>query len=110
MKYPTIFDDGRTVELDLHGARVDEALRLTRRLIDEAYKRGRSMVRLIHGRSTSDADAFANTIKHALYAEFDRGAYGKVVTGVVRMDGAMLVSLPVSTRTNPNKIKIFDIQ
>ncbi len=110
MPFPSISDDGSVLELDLHGATVDEALRLARRALKEAGRRGRSSVRLIHGRSTDTSDPFVATIKRALYDELERGAYGDLVTGVIRMDGAMLLSLPVGGRVNPARISMLDIQ
>ncbi len=110
MFYPTVTDDGHVLQLDLHGASVVEALHLTRRAITEAHHRGRSMVRLIHGKSTSQRDPYANTIKNALYEEFDQKAYGNMVTAVSKLDGVALVSLTIPQWTDPNKITIFDLQ
>ena len=54
MPYPRVDDDGQTVTLDLHGAPVDEAVRLARRLVREAARRGRRTVKIVHGQSTSN--------------------------------------------------------
>lgn len=110
MSYPTVTDDGTTLELDLHGATVDLALLLVNRAIREARHRGRSSIRIIHGRSTSDANPWNRTIKHALYDELDAGAYDGLITGVVRLDGAVMLSFPVASVRNDSRISIFDLQ
>ncbi|MFW5955218.1 MAG: Smr/MutS family protein [Rhodothermales bacterium] len=109
MPYPRLFDDGQTVELDVHGATVDDALRLVRRTVSEACRRGRASVRIIHGHSSSDPEARNRTIKHALYDELDRRAFGEMVTSVVHFEGSMLFALPVRTSLDPRRISLRDV-
>ncbi len=91
MPYPTLDDDGQTVTLDLHGATVDEALGLARRVVAAAARRGRRNVRIIHGRSTSDRPTRDRTIKQALHDLLDRGA------------------LDVTTPTDTAPIRLLDV-
>lgn len=110
MAFPSLRDDGHIVELDLHGATIDEALRLAARTIREAHRRGRSSIRVIHGRSTSQLDPYAPSIKRAFYAELDRGAYSEVVTSVIRMDGAATLSLELGRAVDTRRMSILDVQ
>jgi DNA-nicking Smr family endonuclease len=63
---PHIRDDGATVEVDLHGLTVDDAVYFAGRLLSVAIRRGRTRLTFIHGASTSDPRLRNRTIKHAL--------------------------------------------
>ena len=106
MPYPTLQDDGATVTLDLHGATVAEAIRLTQVLVREAVRRGRRTVKLIHGRSTSDALRQNRTIKHELYALLEGGALDYAVTNVWRAEGHLLLALDPTATPDPAPIRL----
>lgn len=109
MPSPRLSDDGQTVTLDLHGARVSEAERLIRRTVSLAAGRGRHRLTVVHGASTSD-DLYRNrTIRHALYDLLDRGALDAWVTDAVRLDGSTVLALPVSSAPDPQRLSILDI-
>lgn len=110
MRAPTLTDDGRTVVLDVHGSRVDEAVALVGRAAAVAGRRGRLTLRVVHGHSTSDPRARNRTIRHALHAALDDGAYAGLVTGAVRFDGHLLLSLPLASRPNATPIRLADLR
>lgn len=107
---PALEDDGQRVTLNLHGCTVDEALDLARRTLQAAQRRGRQRVRLIHGASTSDARIGNRTIKHALYDALDRGTLAHGTTGAWRAEGHLLLSLDVTARTNPRRLRLGDVR
>lgn len=108
MPYPTLQDDGYTVTLDLHGATVDEALDLTRQVVREAARRGRSSIKIIHGTSTSNTASGNRSIKQALYDLLDRQALEASITSAWRADGSLLLSLGISSARNPNMMRLLD--
>lgn len=112
MPYPTLHDDGRQVTLDLHGATVEEAVRLAEHTIQAAAARGRHQVKLIHGASTSYGDG--RTIKRALHAALDdragRGVLARYGTSAWRADGHVLVALDVTRTPNPTRLRLADVQ
>lgn len=108
MPFPQIRDNGQTVELDLHGARVEDAVALTRKLLDEATRRGRSSVRLIHGHSTSDGMNY--TIKRALYDLLEESSVAAQFGSVVRSEGSLLISLPIVAGGDTRRISFLDLQ
>ncbi|MDT0632753.1 Smr/MutS family protein [Rubrivirga sp. S365] len=108
MLRPRLDDDGRTVTLDLHGARVDEALGLAHAAVVEAARRGRSTVRVVHGASTSGAGR--RTIKTALHAELDAGAFAPPVTSSFRQEGAVLLGLAPDAAPLPGRLTLRDLR
>lgn len=110
MPFPSLHDDGETVTLDLHGATVDEAVRLTTRLVREAVRRGRATAKIVHGHSTSSARYANRTIKNALYDLLDQGVLGDAVTHAWRADGHLLLSLDVTAAANRAPIRLRDIR
>ncbi|MDX1418699.1 MAG: Smr/MutS family protein [Rubricoccaceae bacterium] len=109
MARPHLHDDGSTVTLDLHGATVDEGLRLVRRAAALASRRARSSLRVVHGSSTSDLRARNRTLKHALHDLLDDGALPEV-TGDFRGEGFTLISLGVGGRGDPAPIRLSDLR
>lgn len=107
MPYPTLHDDGSVVTLDLHGATVDEAVRLARSAVDAAARRGRSQVKLIHGASTSDAGR--RTIKHALRDLLDQGALSPHVVSDWRGDAFVTCALRLGSRTDAAPLRLLDL-
>jgi hypothetical protein len=76
----TIEEEGRLVEVDLHGYSVETALELARTAVAEAYENGFRFVRLVHGRSTSQPSSYpcqAPTIKEELLRFLDEGAFAR---------------------------------
>lgn len=109
MPAPRLTDDGRTVTLDLHGVRVDDAERLILRTAALAAERGRASLTVIHGASTS-SDLYRNrTIRHALYDLLDDGALGRWVTGEVRFDGRTVLALDVLTTPDTRRLSVRDL-
>ena len=108
MPFPTLQDDGAAVTLDLHGARVDEAVALAQSTLDLAARRGRHSVKLIHGSSTSDRSPTARSIKHALeqLLERDRPA---AVTSVWQSDGHVVIGLDVGATPHPARLTLDDV-
>ena len=92
MPYPRLDDDGQTVTLDVHGATVDEALALARRVVAEAVRRGRPNVRIIHGASGRGG---RRTIREALYEALDRGTLAPGASHW-RGDGFLLLGFDVT--------------
>lgn len=109
MARPSVTDDGSSVTLDLHGATVDEAIRLVHAVVREAHARGRSSVRVVHGSSTSDPLLGNRTIKHELHTELDAGAMSSVVTGALRLENETVLSLPIGSRNQSARISLLDV-
>ena len=109
MPTPRLDDDGTTVTLDLHGATVDEAVDLSLATVRLAAQRGRASVKLIHGSSTTRRSPHRRTIKRALHALLDEGAFRPQATEAWRTDDLLVLSLNVTTATDPTKIRLLDV-
>lgn len=107
---PRLTDDGRTVTLDLHGATVAEAERLTRAAAREAARRGRATLRIVHGHSTTDRWGEARTIKTMLHALLDDRALAPHVAQSVRAEGHVLLGLAPAPRTVPARLTLADLR
>ncbi len=108
MKQPRLTDDGAAVELDVHGANVDEAIHLVRRVASLASERGRSTLRVVHGSSTSDPLALNRTIKHVLMGALEDGIPG--VASHYAMEDVTLLNLDSSAHHNPTPLTFFDFR
>lgn len=104
-----LHDDGHALTLDLHGARVDEAIDLAYAAIVEAARHGRSTVRLVHGLSTTEEGA-ARTIKTVLHDAFEDGEFDRHATGSVRMEGMMIVSIAPAPSPRPGRLTLNDLR
>ena len=104
---PRLDDDGRSVTLDLHGARVDEALAMTEAALAAAARLGRSTVRVVHGHSTTGGGA--RTIKSAVLDALDRGAFDRHVVSDLRGEGHVLFGLAVSGAPSPVRLRLADV-
>ncbi|NNE47660.1 MAG: Smr/MutS family protein [Rhodothermales bacterium] len=109
MPYPSVSDDGQTIELDLHGASVQIAEDMILATIPLAANRGRSVVRVIHGVSTSETFDDRSTIKSALLALLEQGTMDRYVTDWIVLEGSTLVSLNVTGQRDSTRILIRDI-
>lgn len=101
---PRLDDDGRQVTLDLHGARVADALELALDVFAEASRRGRSTLRIVHGHSTTGDGA--RTIKTAVLEALDDGDFG--AGSALRGEGATTLGLPLGTRPDPARLRLSD--
>lgn len=104
---PTLTDTGQAVTLDLHGARVDEALRMARRAFALAVRRGRRRLDLVHGTSTSDRFGHTRTIKHALHDWLDSGEVGAVQAQ--RGETVLTLYLDLTKPTDAARIVLRDV-
>lgn len=109
MPYPRLHDDGTTVTLDLHGATIDEAVTLARRTVQEAARRGRRTVKLIHGISAGRRRVPDRTIKQALHDLLDRQAFGPWVTGSIRSEGYLTLALDLTAASDPRPLRLQDV-
>ena len=107
---PRLADDGRAVTLDLHGATVDEAERLTRAAVREAARRGRATLRVVHGHSTTDRWGEARTIKSMLHDLLDARELAPHVAQSVRAEGRVLLGLAPAARSVPARLTLADPQ
>ncbi|MEO0560309.1 MAG: Smr/MutS family protein [Bacteroidota bacterium] len=95
--------------LDLHGVRVMDAEDLAEAVVREAARRGRSTVRLIHGTSTTDRSLDGWTIKTALHAMLDEGAFEPYTTSVFRGDGHLLLGIGAAPQPVAGRLSLRDI-
>lgn len=109
MPHPRLDDDGQSVTLDLHGARIHDALDLATSLIVEAARHGRSTVRLVHGASTADRGA-DRTIKTALHDALDDGAFDQHVTSSFRQDTVLILGLAPAPSPRPGRLRLADLR
>lgn len=106
---PTLSDDGRTVTLDLHGARVAEAEDLLWGAAEVASGAGRHTLRVVHGASTTDWDGGNRTVKTAVRALLDSGALDAWVASEHRTEGAVLLGLHASDAADRRRITLADL-
>ncbi len=108
MRQPTIRDSGQTVELDLHGASIRDAVILLRRTLLVSVQRGRSSVKVIHGYSTSVDPRRHLSIRDELYDLLDEGTLTEVQSHH-RFDGSTILLLGHFDRTDQRRITMYDI-
>ncbi len=104
---PRLTDDGQTVTLDLHGARVDEALQMARRALSLSAQRGRKRVDLVHGGSTTDG--VTHTIKSELYGWIDGPQSPRAVKSEQRTYAVLSLHLDLTTRAHPARLRLNDV-
>ncbi len=109
MARPRLDDDGQTVTLDLHGARVAEAERLIVAAVVAAARHGRRTLRVVHGHSTTDPWGETRTIKSALHRLLDGGALSPHVTQSVRGEGHLLLGLAPAPRPLAARLRLADL-
>ena len=105
-----LHDDGHLVELDLHRARVAEAARAFEEAAVLAAERGRHMLRVVHGHSTTDPRGEAATIKRAVQELLASGYLGQYVASWVDGGGATLVGLKPAGVRDARPIRLADLR
>ncbi len=108
MPYPRLDDDGQSVTLDLHGARVADALALARSAVAQAADHGRRTIRLVHGTSTADRGA-ERTIKGALHRALDDGEFDGVVASSFRGESTLTLGLDPAPSPLPGRLRLADL-
>lgn len=101
-------DDGRTVALDLHGCRVDDALGMAQAALRLAAARGRLRLDLIHGGSTTGRGA--RTIKTALHDWIDGPDAPRAVRDVQAGYGTLALHLDLTATADPARITLRDVR
>lgn len=107
MARPRLDDDGQALTLDLHGATVDEAMRLAEAVTLQAARYGRATVRLIHGSSTTGAGV--RTIKRALYDALDHGEFDRHVTTSFRDEDVLRLAIAPSPSPINGRVRLADL-
>lgn len=110
--YPRRFsDDGTDVSVDVHGCSVDDALGIIGRAAEEAFRRGRARVIVVHGTSSTDRGMRRRTIKTALQDQLSRGAYEGWVTEPHWSDdgGRCTLWIKLGSRWDGARIKTEDV-
>ena len=108
MPRPRLDDDGQSVTLDLHGARVDDALDLALSAAEQAARRGRRTLRLVHGLSTTEAGAH-RTIKTELADAWEDGHFDRWATDAIRLEGTMILSLDPAPAPLAGRLRLADL-
>lgn len=109
-RYPKRFeDDGTNVTVDVHGCSVADALYIVRRSVQEAFRRGRARVIVIHGLSTTSRAE--RTIKSELErrlanAEFDAWINGSTQDNV---GGRTTLWISIGGPRNSSPIKVHHV-
>lgn len=107
---PRLTDDGSSLTLDLHGARIAEAERMILGAARLGAERGRTRLTVVHGGSTSSALYRNRTIKHALYDLLDDGDLDRWVTDSVRLEGSTVLSLPLRGSSDLRRLTLADLR
>jgi len=107
---PRLVDDGTTVTLDLHGERVDAALRTARRALVAAARAGRRRLRIVHGTSTTATTGTgARTIKTELYRWLDGGSADGLYVSADRAETVLTLHLDLTARVHPRRLAVRDV-
>ena len=109
--YPYRFDDnGTDVTVDVHGLSVNEAMGLIDRILQEAHRRGRTRVVVIHGSSSTDVGG-RRTIKTELEKQLADGAYATWVSGPrwSSDSGQCTLWLQLGPTYNPSRIRMDEV-
>ncbi len=112
MSFPRRFqDDGTTVTVDLHGCTVRDGLYIARRCVQEAFRRGRSKVEVIHGSSTSRGSDHERTIKSRLMQELEAGGLSEWASGHVTdpAGGRTTIWIMFGANANPARMRAADV-
>lgn len=109
-RFPKRFeDDGTNVTVDVHGCSVADAIFIVRRTVQEAYRRGRARVVVIHGMSAqSGAD---RTIKSDLERRIANGEFETWISGSTQdnVGGRTTLWTTIGGGRNPKLIKVGEV-
>ena len=105
---PRLDDDGQSVTLDLHGARVAEAVELAHTAAEASARRGRRTLRLVHGLSTTEAGAH-RTIKTELADAWHGGDFDRWATDAVQLEGLLVLSLAPAPAPLVGRLRLADL-
>ena len=108
MPRPRLDDDGQSVTLDLHGARVAEALALALAAAERAAGHGRRTLRLVHGLSTTEAGAH-RTVKTELADAWASGDFDRWAVDAVQMEGVLVLSLDAAPSPLAGRLHLADL-
>lgn len=106
---PRLTDDGQTVVLDLHGATVDDALRLARRALTLCHGRGRHRLDVVHGSSTTERDGARRTIKTAIHAWLDGGTAAPFYQSDRRGEALVSFYFALGARADARRLTLRDL-
>lgn len=108
--FPRRFDDtGTDITVDVHGCSIADAIYIVTRCAQEAYRRGRSRVVVIHGASAESGAE--RTIKSELERRLDDGSFEAWVSGQTQ-DGAggrTTLWIIIGGQRKPGKIQVSDV-
>lgn len=106
-----LVDDGSTVTLDLHGCSVDDGIFVLRRTLQEALRRGRTKVDVIHGSSTSLHSRQDRTIKNELMDRLQSGAFAAWTSGHTTdiSGGRTTLWIRLGVNAIPARIRVEDV-
>ena len=104
-------DDGSIVTVDVHGCTVQDALAIIRRSVQQAHRRGRSRLDVVHGFSTSDRFGYERSIKNEFRKRLDAGEYRAWVSGSYEdaSGGRTSLALNLGSRPDPTRLKAGDV-
>lgn len=109
-RYPRRFeDDGTDLTVDVHGCSISDAVYIVRRSVQEAYRRGRSRVIVIHGLSESTEGR--STIKTELERRLASGEFEQWTAGSTQdhVGGRTTLWTTIGGGSNPARIKPGDV-
>lgn len=109
-RYPRRFEDnGTDVLIDVHGCTIADAIYIIRRSVQEASRRGRGRVVVIHGLS-ADSDA-ERTIKTDLEKRLSGGEFDPWISGSTQdsIGGRTTLWTKIGGGRNPARIKVNDV-
>lgn len=105
-------DDGTDVTVDLHGCTVEDAVYIIRRCVQEASRRGRARVVVIHGRSSEmRGGGSSRTIKGELERMLDSGELATWVSGSIgdAAGGQTTLWMSIGQAPNSSRIRMQDV-
>ena len=109
-RYPKRFeDDGTNVTVDVHGCSVSDAAYIVRRSVQEASRRGRARVIVIHGMSTESGTE--RTIKSDLERRLASGEFEAWISGSTQdhVGGRTTLWITIGGGRNSSLIKMSDV-
>lgn len=109
-RYPKRFeDDGTNVTVDVHGCSVADAVYIVRRSAQEAYRRGRGRVVVIHGVSAKSGSE--RTIKSDLEQRLASGEFDTWISGSTQdsVGGRTTLWTTIGGSRNPRPIKPAEV-